>query len=251
MSRTKTKETEVTVTESNLDTKDLNWFDRFIFEMKQLAPENRKIKRVINMFDKYEKKGRKNLTEEELDKLEDSIASITLTKKEEFILFKFYEPKVKGLNDISEITEFVHHNFNKKLKVYRNKERELGSELGPYLKQLRKEQGLTLADVQRLSESNISVSYISRIENTSRPSPSLALLKDLASIYKRPCSEVLKVAGMELEEEEKKPSVIELNDLLADHSIKINGVRVNKEKKKMLVEAIYNLFDPQTKEFKM
>lgn len=219
-----------------------NWYNKFVVEMGSLM-KNRKVNKVIKIVKDFDEKGRDNITKEDIELIENAIDEITLTKKEQFILFGFYKDKVKSLNAIDEVTGFIKHNFNKRVKLYRNKERELSSELGNYLKNLRKSLGLTLADVQNLSSSNISVSYISRIENSSRPSPSLALLKDLANIYNTPLKEVLEIAGIPMEEDEGS---YELSELLDKYTITFNGKKISKEKKKNLLKMFETEFFAKT-----
>lgn len=219
-----------------------NWYNKFVVEMESLV-KNRKINKAVKIIKDFDEKGRENVTKQDIENVENAINEITLTKKEQFILFSFYKDKVKSLQAIDETTDFIKHNFNKRVKLYRNKERELRSELGNYLKNLRKSLGLTLADVQNLSSSNISVSYISRIENSNRPSPSLALLKDLADIYNTPLKEVLEVAGIPMEEEENS---YELTDLLEKYIVTFNGKRLSKEKKKNLVKLVETEFFART-----
>lgn len=214
-----------------------NWYNKFVVEMGSLIT-NRKVNKVIKIINELDEKGRDNLTREDVEKIEMAIDEITLTKKEQFVLFGFYKDKVKSLQAIDEVTDFIKHNFNKRVKLYRNKERELRSELGTYLKNLRKSLGLTLADVQNLSSSNISVSYISRIENSNRPSPSLALLKDLSNIYNTPLKEVLEVAGIPMEEED----TFELSELLDKYTVTYNGRKLSKEKKKNLLKMVESEF---------
>lgn len=224
---------------------DINWFDRFAIEMKHLAKDNKRVMKVIDLFEKFEEKGRHNVTDSEVEILESLITAIRLDKKEEFMLFQFYNPRVKTLTEIAEMTGFVQHNFNKKLKLYKNKQRELRSELGPYLKRLRKNLGLTLEDVKKLSTSNISTSYISRIENTLRPSPSLAMLQDLSRIYQTPLKEILDVAGIAVQENEIEilDTPYEIDEILYKFKVTHKGKELSNEEKSQLVKLIQSLLD--------
>ncbi|MCK4257662.1 MAG: helix-turn-helix domain-containing protein [Halanaerobiales bacterium] len=54
--------------------------------------------------------------------------------------------------------------------------------LGERLKQARKQKGLTLVQVENLT--NVSQSYLSKIERGQRKKPSLELIRNLAKLYK-------------------------------------------------------------------
>ena len=76
------------------------------------------------------------------------------------------------------------------------------SQIGDYLKRLRREKGLTLLRVKNLS--GVSVGYLSEIEQGKRVSPHPDILKRLAPIYGASIEELLTVAGYLVREEEPK-----------------------------------------------
>ena len=72
---------------------------------------------------------------------------------------------------------------------------------GNYLKRLRRENKLTLMQVRELTD--ISIAYLSQVEQGNRPPPHPNFLKKLAPIYGVPLQEILERAGF-LEE---KPQI--------------------------------------------
>jgi len=66
-------------------------------------------------------------------------------------------------------------------------------QLGKYLKRLRLEKNLTLADVQKKTQ--ISTGYLSEIERGNRISPHPTILTKLAEVYGVGDREVMEVAG--------------------------------------------------------
>jgi transcriptional regulator with XRE-family HTH domain len=65
--------------------------------------------------------------------------------------------------------------------------------LGEYLKQARKEKGLTLRTVEE--KTGISNAYLSQLENRKISSPSPTVLSKLADLYKLSYSRLMELAG--------------------------------------------------------
>lgn len=65
--------------------------------------------------------------------------------------------------------------------------------LGPYLKQLRESQGLSLRDVQ--SKAGISNAFLSQIESGKVKEPSPVMLHKLATLYRVPYEHLMGRAG--------------------------------------------------------
>ncbi len=82
------------------------------------------------------------------------------------------------------------------------------SQIGDYLKRLRRERGLTLLEVKRLT--GVSVGYLSEIEQGKRVSPHPEILKRLAPIYGASVEELLTMAGYLVREE--RPRVLSRED---------------------------------------
>lgn len=54
---------------------------------------------------------------------------------------------------------------------------------GAYLKRIRESRGLTLRDVEKLSEGGLSNAYLSQIENGKIDAPSVVILHRLSAVY--------------------------------------------------------------------
>lgn len=79
---------------------------------------------------------------------------------------------------------------------------EEGTDLGGFLKKIRKSRGYTLRDVERLTEGTISNGYLSQLENGNIDKPSAMMLHKLSSTYKLDYQDIMKRAGFLTEAEE-------------------------------------------------
>ncbi|MGO8990122.1 MAG: helix-turn-helix domain-containing protein [bacterium] len=80
--------------------------------------------------------------------------------------------------------------------------------LGSYLRRLRQEKGMTLAEVAKVS--GISIGYISDLERSEQNNPHPSILKKLASVYGAPLQELMEAAGYLVRDE--KPPVFSEKD---------------------------------------
>ena len=113
---------------------------------------------------------------------------------------------------------------------------------GPYMRQLRKQRGLTLKQVEQGAA--VSNAYISQIERGLRRPPHPEILKRLAKMYEVPHRELLVAAGY-LEEEsqaqvERRKLEESFQHAVSDpkfrHGTRLKGTRLSLEAKRFIVE---------------
>lgn len=112
---------------------------------------------------------------------------------------------------------------------------EISGYFASYIKFLREERGMSLAEVEE--KSGISASYISRIENEERKNLTLSILCRLAKIYDKPIETIIKVAlcnDAETEELEDITDILmglkfKFADKEADEFIKLQLVTILKQ----------------------
>ena len=113
----------------------------------------------------------------------------------------------------------------------KNKDDVLPNYLGEYIKRLRIGQGLRLKDVSKRSE--VSPSYLNRIENGRRITPSIAVMKRLADTYDVSTLVLLKMTLGVID-----PEIKDIRDLLLDGNYNIKGIAVSKEMRILLCEIV-------------
>lgn len=86
--------------------------------------------------------------------------------------------------------------------------------LGEYLKCIRKAKGLSLKEIQEKTE--ISSSYINRLENGSRINPSMETLIRLGKFYEIPPETLIKISGFNSNEEGCIDSFKDLNLFISE-----------------------------------
>jgi transcriptional regulator with XRE-family HTH domain len=113
----------------------------------------------------------------------------------------------------------------------KNKDDVLPNYLGAYIKGLRIGQGLRLKDVSERSK--VSSSYLNRIENGRRITPSIAVMKRLADTYDISTLELLQMTLGVID-----PEIKDIRDLLLDGNYNIKGIEGSKEMGILLCEII-------------
>ena len=115
------------------------------------------------------------------------------------------------------------------------------SKFGIFMRQLRKQRGLTLKQVQNAAK--VSNAYISQIERGTRNPPHPDILKRLAAVYEVTHRELLVAAGyLEDAEEQVKREKIEkafqhvLTDPHYRHGTRLRGGHLNLDAKRFIVE---------------
>jgi transcriptional regulator with XRE-family HTH domain len=81
-------------------------------------------------------------------------------------------------------------------------EEQEGTDLGGFLKRIRKSRGLSLRDVERMTEGTVSNGYLSQLENGNIDKPSAMMLHRLAATYRLDYQDIMKRAGFLTEAEE-------------------------------------------------
>src|SRR3546814_19093006 len=79
---------------------------------------------------------------------------------------------------------------------------EEGTDLGGFLKKVRQSRGLSLREVERLTDGTVSNGYLSQLENGNIDKPSAMMLQRLSNAYKLDYHEIMKRAGFLTEAEE-------------------------------------------------
>lgn len=92
------------------------------------------------------------------------------------------------------------------------------TKLALYLKELRITKGLSLREVEKISNNEVSNAYLSQLESGKIAKPSPHILEHLAKAYKVPYEDLMVVAGYMRSSKTKKSGVAFFNehDLTAD-----------------------------------
>jgi len=113
--------------------------------------------------------------------------------------------------------------------------------LGPYLKEVRKERGLTLRSVEE--KTGISNAYLSQLENQKISDPSPRILHKLAECYQIPYEHLMELAGYPTPEE----TLIEEKKLRPAFRAGISIDDLTREEKERVKEFIQFLRSRRTK----
>lgn len=152
---------------------------------------------------------------------------------------------------VNEISPYINNNlspydsdwadkeFNKKIRILSNKvDRVVRESFGDYIKGLRKAKNWSLKDLENRTQ--VTASYIHRLESGSRKTPSIPIAEKLARGLEVPVHEFLaKLKLFEGDADDVKEVLIGLPELLALNSFTINGKKASKVQK----EAITNLMN--------
>ncbi len=112
--------------------------------------------------------------------------------------------------------------------------------LASYLRNVRKEQGLSLKKVEKLA--GVSNAYLSQLERGLRNPPHPDILKKLAKVYEVPLSELLAAAGYVDEKKGTSRHQIErafqhvISDPKYRHGTRLKGSALSLEAKRFIVE---------------
>lgn len=112
--------------------------------------------------------------------------------------------------------------------------------LAPYLRNVRKERGLTLKKVEGLA--GVSNAYLSQLERGLRNPPHPEILKKLARAYEVPLNELLAAAGYVESEKRITRHQIEqafrhvISDPKYRHGTRLKGSALSLEAKRFIVE---------------
>ncbi len=105
------------------------------------------------------------------------------------------------------------------------------SNLGSYLKQIRKKLNLTLRDVQ--AETGISNAYLSQLENSKSSNPSPNILHKLAEYYKISYEFLMKLVGY--------PTISEERRITPFHRIQSDFQELSQDERNQVLDYIHFL----------
>lgn len=178
---------------------------------------------VLEVIDLIEKREKDELTEEAVEEIEKKINDI--------------QPYINASLSPYE-SDWANKEFNKRKKMLANKvNRVVKDGFGDYIKELRKSKGYSLQDLENRTQ--ISASYINRLENGSRKTPSIPIAEKLAIGLGVPVQEFLaKLKAFEGDNGMTKEVIVGLPELIAINSFTINGKQVTKRQKETLINLI-------------
>ena len=113
--------------------------------------------------------------------------------------------------------------------------RSISDNVGSYIREKRELKGLSLKELEELSD--ISASYINRIENGNRKAPSVPILTNLARCLGIDVADLLELTRNEHEE------VISVVDLLLINNYLVNGAEIKREAKDKFVGLIKKILE--------
>ncbi|EMH2709877.1 helix-turn-helix domain-containing protein [Clostridioides difficile] len=133
--------------------------------------------------------------------------------------------------------------FNNKIKVLYNRlNRVTDTRFGDWIKRLRTEKQLTYKELGALSE--VSSSYIYRIECGEKKTPSMAVACALSDALEQDRSELYKILNVSPQSE----NVVELEDLLRNSDYLIHGKSATKKQKDSLTKLIEQIVETEWKD---
>lgn len=110
--------------------------------------------------------------------------------------------------------------------------------LGEYIKFRREKKGLRLTDLAEKSE--ISIAYLSKLENCRRKKPSIPMLKKLADVLEVSVMDLLQIY-LKIYDSETK----DIRDVLLDGDYTIEGRKVPEEVRRLLSEILERIFSKE------
>lgn len=132
--------------------------------------------------------------------------------------------------------------FNKKIKLFNNRlSRVIENDFGSWVKQIRLSKGLSLKELEILS--GVTASYVHRLENGSRKTPSVPIVEKLAKGLGVSPDEFLR--KLNLTSSNSTDRKIDLVELIAKSTFTIKGEAVNTEKKEALLNVMKMILDSE------
>lgn len=151
----------------------------------------------------------------------------------------------------NELAEFkfdssIDMKFERKLRIYENRlSRAIDSKFGPLLRELRRKGGFSLAELQ--DKTGISASYINRMENGERKTPSVSIIETLANALQVDKNLLISAANDSV----SKRKTVDIFELLKSNNITINGKTITDKDKDFFINIITATFEsPWTAETK-
>lgn len=136
--------------------------------------------------------------------------------------------------------------FERKLRVYENRlSRAIDSKFGPLLRELRKQRGFSLAELQ--DKTGISASYLNRMENGERKTPSVSIIETLANALQVDKNLLISAANDSV----SKKKTVDIFELLKFNNITINNQPITDKDKDFFINIITTIFEsPWTEDTK-
>lgn len=117
-----------------------------------------------------------------------------------------------------------------------NKDKVITSDIGNYLKIIRKNKGFRLVDLAQ--KSGISVSYLNRLERNQRFNPSIPLLTRLANSLDITIFDLLQISSNTNEHKAK-----DMRDIILEDNYVMEGKNVSEEARGLLYDIIIFLIN--------
>lgn len=167
----------------------------------------------------------------------------TITKEELDIINSMYD-SIRMSNALNLLSPFdkakAQTEIDKKIRLFRKKlNRVIDQDFGSWIKQLRKEKGYSLKDLENVS--GVTASYIHRIETGARKSPSVPIAESLAKALGVNPDEFFKKLNLLSESNSNEEATYSLTDLLSLNNFTINGKLVTREQKNALLNLVNNV----------
>lgn len=159
---------------------------------------------------------------------------------------------IQAINKLkNELAEYkfdssINMKFERKLRIYENRlSRAIDSKFGPLLRELRKKKGFSLAELQE--KTGISASYINRMENGERKTPSISIIETLANALQVDKNRLISAANDSVRENK----TVDIFELLKLNNITINGKTITDKDKDFFINIITSTFEsPWTEDTK-
>lgn len=205
----------------------LGWYEELQEGMQEINAKS-----VLDVMKKIEDSEGKE-TQEKVDELNALIAELELTEEEAQQIFSNFSKGVVAFKSSTDSLRFIKNKLKRKTRLMENRiNRSLSGEFADYVKKLRKDQGFSLKDVERMT--GISVSYVNRIEKGERKAPSYPIIEKLARAYGVPVGDLLHIAGVANDES----NVQGVAQLIYSNPFTINGSMTSTKQKEAIVELL-------------
>ena len=98
---------------------------------------------------------------------------------------------------------------------------EEGTDLGGFLKKVRQSRGLSLREVERLTDGTVSNGYLSQLENGNIDKPSAMMLHRLSNAYKLDYHEIMKRAGFLTEASRRGATLAKMQEVSRHKKVEV------------------------------
>jgi Predicted transcriptional regulators len=157
-------------------------------------------------------------------------------------IYEIVEEKIKSLRpyinkNLSPYdADWADKEFAKRIRIFKNRvEKTIEDGFGGWIRQLREAKGYSLKELERIT--GVTASYIHRIETGTRKTPSVQYLEKLAlGLGVNPKDFLAKLNLLEGKTENKEV-LTGFAETIVLHNFTINGKKVTKDQKEMLVEV--------------